>query len=79
MSMSRAQRREEVIYQSDKLNIVKASAKNDRRFRLYVAQHGDQILREWWPCTDEHLREAMAFIDGYRMALQVWAPERLKQ
>ena len=44
--------------------------RKDRRFKMYVARHGDQILREF---PSDMRMEAWHFFDGYRMAYYVLA------
>jgi hypothetical protein len=79
MSQSEEQRDARVRYRhplADSLVVVSARTKHNRRHRAIVAQDGEKILREWWPTTEDSEREAILFLDGYRLGQESEKPRR---
>jgi hypothetical protein len=56
----------------ESIRIDKARARYDRRFVYIVVYDDDQILREYWPASDENMKAAEEFADGYAMGKLVW-------
>lgn len=57
-----------------RLRIEKRRGKYDRRRIFIVVMDGHQILKEYWPASEENMKRAQAFWEGYQMAQTVWCP-----